>query len=136
MTPRVKLSRVARVRIFDRAHGKCHVCGLKIHAERGEAWEAEHIIPLWAGGTDDESNVAPAHASPCHSGKTAAEAIERAKSTRTRANFLGVKKPGPKLPCGRNSNFKKTMRKGVVIRMTQAQMHRQMMARRQIGGSE
>lgn len=122
------LTRLACVRIFDRAQGICLLCGLKIHAERGEKWDAHHIVALWLGGPDDESNMAPAHKS-CHRRLSAADNPER-------ANFLGIDKPAMQpLPCGRKSGFKKTMRHGVVERMSQSEKHRETMARRN-GGFE
>ncbi len=44
MTKRRPLTRLQRVKIFDDHKGICLHCGLKIHAERGEKWEAMHII--------------------------------------------------------------------------------------------
>ncbi len=58
---RIRLSRLARVRVFDRHRGICHRCGLKIHAERGEKWDVDHVKPLHLGGTTAQSNLAPAH---------------------------------------------------------------------------
>jgi 5-methylcytosine-specific restriction protein A len=85
------LSRLARTRVFDAGSGRCHLCGLKIHAERGEPWQVEHRKPLWEGGADDESNMSPAHVH-CHAKKTAGEAPVKAKTDRVRAKHLGIKK--------------------------------------------
>lgn len=94
---RPKLTRAQRVRVFDANDGRCHICGLKIKV--GEEWDAEHKTPRWKGGSDDLSNLAPAHKgrSSCHAEKSAEEATERAKSDRVRANHLGI----PKTPKGR-----------------------------------
>lgn len=85
------LTRLARVRIFDAAQGICHCCGLKIHAERGEVWDLEHVKPLWLGGADTEENLRPAHVS-CHAMKSAGERTVKAKADRIRANHLGIRK--------------------------------------------
>ena len=82
------LSRLARVRIFDGTEGRCHLCGLTIVV--GERWEVEHCKPLWLGGADDESNMAPAHVH-CHAAKSAGEKTIKAKGDRIRARHLGIK---------------------------------------------
>jgi 5-methylcytosine-specific restriction protein A len=103
---RKSISRLARVRIFDAAGGICYLCGLKIHAERGEKWDVEHRKPLWLGGADDESNMSPAH-TRCHTPKTGAEAGHRAKCDRIRAAHLGIKrKKSRPLPGTRASGWK------------------------------
>ena len=130
---RRRLTKLARVRIFDRAHGLCHLCGFRIQV--GQPWECSHIVSLWAGGTDDESNMAPAHKKHCHRTKTDEEASDRSKEVRIRARHLGIKNEnGPKLPAGRESNWRKTVAGKVVERFTQIELHRATMRRRQIGG--
>ena len=79
-----------RARIFLDAEGICHICGLPIHAARGDRWDVEHRKPLWLGGEDTMENMAPAHIH-CHRGKTAEEAPERAKSNRVRNKNLGIR---------------------------------------------
>ena len=90
---RRSVTKAMRVRIFDRAHGVCHLCGLKIAI--GEAWEADHVKPLWCGGEDDERNMAPAHVD-CHATKSRGDAAPKAKADRQRANHLGVTNPPAK----------------------------------------
>ena len=46
----------------------CHVCG-KVRAD-----QVDHRIPRGEGGADEDWNLAPIHAEPCHREKTAAEA--------------------------------------------------------------
>jgi len=89
---RKPLTRLARTRIFDAHKGKCCICKLHIDAEHGVKWIVEHPKPLWLGGADDETNMAPAHQA-CAVEKTAAEAPVKAKGDRVRASHLGIKKP-------------------------------------------
>lgn len=60
-----------------RAHPLC--CDCEAEGRVTTADEVDHVVPLWAGGADDESN----YRSTCvehHKQKTAAEAKERAGS--------------------------------------------------------
>lgn len=90
MTKRKPLSRLARVRIFDSHKGVCCICDRPIRS--GEHWIVEHEKPLWLGGADDETNMAPAH-EHCGIEKTKGEAPVKAKTDRQRANHLGIRKP-------------------------------------------
>lgn len=56
-TPNTKVPDRVRVRIFERAEGKCGCCGRKIGA--GESWDLEHTIALINGGAHAESNMVP-----------------------------------------------------------------------------
>src|ERR1700761_7805770 len=124
---RIRRSRKERVRLFTAAEGVCHICERKIQADT--AWELEHILPLADGGADDDANIGPAH-TKCHLEKTAAEATLRAKTRCMHANHIGASGPGrgaSPLPCGRRSNFKKTLLNGVVIRRSQIELYRELM---------
>ena len=124
------LYRLDKVRLFDRHKGLCHVCGLRIDASRGERWEVEHKTPIWLGGADDETNMAPAHVR-CHREKTSKEAGDRAKTNSQRQAFLGVPKPVKKrMAAGRKSGLRKTLRNGVIPRLSQSEQHRALMAKR------
>lgn len=90
---RRSLSKLQRVRVFDRAGGLCHLCGQKIHV--GQRWDVEHVKPLSMGGADDDTNMAPAHVE-CHAVKTAEETTQRAKADRARARHLGIR-PAPQI---------------------------------------
>jgi len=114
MPKRKRLSRLARVSIYDSTHGICCLCSLPIHAERGTKWIVEHIKPLWLGGDDDESNMGPAH-ERCAIEKTVSEAPVKAESDRVRANHLGIRKPS-KFPGSRDSRWKKKIDGSVVPR--------------------
>lgn len=72
------------------AHGwKCGLCPSRIDPVR-EKWALDHIIPLAAGGTDDDSNLHPVHVK-CHTKKTANDVNRIAKINRVRARHLGTK---------------------------------------------
>ena len=90
MTKRRAMTAARKARIWDAAKGICHLCGLAIKA--GEPWEAEHVIALTCGGTDDDGNIRPAHVD-CHAGKTRDDKKTGAKLTRIKARNIGIKRP-------------------------------------------
>ena len=53
MKKRKPLTRKQRIELFEQHGGICHICGTKIHASRGEAWEVEHVEALEISGRDD-----------------------------------------------------------------------------------
>ena len=55
-------------RILERFLYACHWCG------NAGADQVDHVVPLAEGGADDDSNLAPIHAEPCHRVKTQGEA--------------------------------------------------------------
>lgn len=59
------------------AHPLCVLCERSGHV--AAAVVLDHIVPLWKGGADDESNY-QGLCDECHKAKTADEAKERAKS--------------------------------------------------------
>lgn len=85
---RKPISRTLRARVFDKANGCCHLCGGKITAS--DAWDVDHVLPLALGGSDNESNFAPAH-QVCHRGKTAVDVGMIRKADRQRAKFIGAR---------------------------------------------
>lgn len=87
---RRQLTKLQRVKVFDAAKGRCHLCDTKIAV--GERWEVEHCKPLWLGGIDGPENMAPAHYL-CHRAKTASERTIKAKGDRVRQKHLGLRKP-------------------------------------------
>lgn len=99
-----------------KAHGWiCHICGLLVDPVRNR-WELDHVIPLAAGGTDDDDNLAPAHAK-CHLEKTVKDVGEIAKGKRMRARHLGTRTPPQRpVPGSRRSKWKKKLDGTVVPR--------------------
>jgi 5-methylcytosine-specific restriction endonuclease McrA len=60
-----------RRRILRRDGGICYICG------HPGANQVDHIIPVSAGGGEEDSNLAAIHEHPCHAAKTAREANAR-----------------------------------------------------------
>jgi len=89
MTAR-RMSRARRLRVWQTHAGKCHLCGRPI--AQGEPWHVEHKQALTCGGTDDDTNLAPAHVD-CHAGKTRADKKAGAKLTRIAARHIGADRP-------------------------------------------
>jgi 5-methylcytosine-specific restriction endonuclease McrA len=109
--PRKSLTRNQRAELFLEHRGICHLCGTRIQAERGEAWEVEHVDAREISGRDDASNLRPAHIK-CHKVKTAQDKAIIAKCNRIRNRHLGIKKPS-RFPGARNSPFKMKIGGGV-----------------------
>lgn len=101
---RRRMSTARRARIFDTHGGVCHLCGLKIAA--GEAWEAEHIVPLALSDDDSDENLAPAHVA-CHAPKTSADITQIAKAKRVRAKHIGAHRPKSTIPGSKGSPWKR-----------------------------
>lgn len=56
-----------RQQTFERYNGACYYCSLPI--EPDQPWDQDHILPIWAGGTNHDANLAPIHKSRCHAAK-------------------------------------------------------------------
>ena len=93
-----------RVALFERAGGRCYLCGEKIDGTR-ERWEIEHVIALELGGTEApmDENLQPAHAA-CHKRKTSTDAGLIAKAKRREAKHTGAHRSRSPL---RNQNWKR-----------------------------
>jgi 5-methylcytosine-specific restriction endonuclease McrA len=59
-----------RERVLRRDMGICQSC-------RRAGHEVDHVVPLWAGGSNHEANL-QVLCSPCHEAKSADEARQRA----------------------------------------------------------
>jgi 5-methylcytosine-specific restriction protein A len=66
-----------RNRIRARDHGQCQQCIREQREHINNGFDVDHIIPLWKGGRDDDSNKQTLCAEH-HKDKTAREANERA----------------------------------------------------------
>lgn len=53
-------------------------CHCEQEGRVSQADEVDHVVPLWDGGRDDESNY-QSLCVPCHKAKTAGEAARRAR---------------------------------------------------------
>lgn len=99
---RKSLTRNQRAELFLQHGGVCHLCDGKILAERGEAWEVEHVEAREISGRDDWDNLRPAHVA-CHKVKSAADKAVIAKCNRARNKHLGIK-PRRRTIAGRKFN--------------------------------
>lgn len=95
-----------RIRVFDTANGRCHVCGRKITAT--EYWQADHIKALCNGGENRESNIAPACRNCCYR-KTAEDVAEKAEVYAVRRKHI-LPRDKPK------SKWKRKLNGQVVLR--------------------
>lgn len=76
-----------RLRVFERHGGICHLSGRRIGA--GEVWDVDHVIALVNGGSNRESNLAPALRDK-HREKTKADVTEKSTVYRKRLKHLGL----------------------------------------------
>ena len=102
----------AKDRIRARQNNRCALTDVELRP--GIKVEYDHIVPLWLGGRNAESNL-QAVTSAAHKLKTGAEAKVRGKTNRTRKKHLGIYQPKSALS---NSRFKKCMDGTVVDRRT------------------
>ncbi|QRY69214.1 HNH endonuclease [Ensifer sp. PDNC004] len=99
-------------RIRDRQGNICALSGFPLGSD--DVVQYDHIVPLWLGGRNSESNL-QAVTSESHKRKTAAEAKVRAKCNRTRKKHFGIAKPKSGLS---NPNLKKCIDGTVINRRT------------------
>lgn len=100
-----------RIRVFDRAGGRCYICQRKISA--GEYWQADHITALVNGGNNSESNLAPTCRNCCYT-KSAEDVAEKSKGADKRKSHI-LPKQG-KMPGSRSTIWKKKFNGQVVRR--------------------
>ena len=91
-----------------RTYMPCHISGLRIYPERGDKWEAEHLVPVAMGGSNDASNIAPAMVEP-HRDKTKQDVKAIAKVRRAYDKRMGVRRPKRPMHGSRASGIKKHM---------------------------
>ena len=113
-TQRARLSSRVRLAIWERAKGICVLCERRIEGVR-ERWIIEHIRALELGGADEPDNMGPAHET-CAAAKTRNDHQRAAKAKRQKIQYLGAAKTKRRLPCGRQSRWKKKIDGTIVPR--------------------
>ena len=112
---RKEFSRRDKIKVFERAEGKCEECGVKLYA--GDKKEIDHDLPDGLGGSNDISN-ARLLCFWCHKGKTKKDTAQMRKADRQKATHQGLKtRKGQPLPGTKASGWKKKM-DGTVERRT------------------
>lgn len=93
-----------RLRVFERAEGRCHSCGRKINA--GESWTLEHLQALINGGENREKNLGVT-CNWCLPEKNAEDVAVKKKNASVRKKHVGAeKKTSRPLPGSRDSGWK------------------------------
>jgi 5-methylcytosine-specific restriction endonuclease McrA len=95
---RKSFSTKERAALFVEHGGLCHLCEGAIQA--GQTWDVDHVIPLALGGTNDTSNLRPAH-SRCHRGigsKTSDDVKDISRADRLAQKHFGIRKPKGRWP--------------------------------------
>lgn len=78
-----------RLRVFERAEGRCHRCERKIGA--GEGWTLEHLLAISRGGENRENNLGVT-CDWCLPQKNAEDVAAKAKIARVAKKHRGAKK--------------------------------------------
>jgi len=78
-TPRASMTPKRRMEVLLAAQGRCAHCGTRIEA--GQAWIANHRVPLAMGGADVLENLEPRHLA-CDRVETPADLSRIAKAKR------------------------------------------------------
>lgn len=111
-TPDSAIPPRVRLRVFERAAGRCQSCTRKISP--GDSWQADHVQALINGGQNRESNL-QCLCGWCHKGKTAGDVAEKSRTARVKAKHAGVK-PKSRFACSKDSKFRKKINGEVVLR--------------------
>jgi 5-methylcytosine-specific restriction enzyme A len=91
-TPDTPVPPRVRLRVFERAQGRCQLCTRKITA--GVKWICDHIKALINGGENRESNLQCICDWCDKKEKTPADVAEKSKVARVKAKHLGIRKRG------------------------------------------
>ena len=92
LEPRKGFSNKQRAAMFQEHRGICHLCKGLIKA--GQAWDLDHVVPLALGGSNDASNLRPAH-EKCHRGadsKTSDDIKAISRADRLAKKHFGITK--------------------------------------------
>lgn len=111
-TKRGSLSRTRKLKIWEREHGKCMICGVKLMTGK---FIFEHVKPLALGGADEDDNIRLT-CKGCASDKTKDDMARINKAKRQKASALGLKKSKSPLPFGKDSKWKRKMDGSIVRR--------------------
>lgn len=101
-----------KVRVFERAKGKCEKCTRKLYPGK---WDVDHIVALANGGSNRERNLQALCCNPCHSGKTREDVKTKAVTYRKKKANIGLKRKS-KWQTGKDSPWKKKLTGEVVRR--------------------
>jgi 5-methylcytosine-specific restriction endonuclease McrA len=93
-TPDTPIPARVKLRVYDKAKGRCQNCTRKIPA--GDPWDCDHIKALINGGKNREGNL-QCLCSWCHLAKTRVDVAEKSDTARKRKTHLGIKKPKQKM---------------------------------------
>lgn len=110
-TKRGSISRTRKLKIWEREHGRCMVCNVKLTTGK---FIFEHVRPLALGGVDEDENIRLT-CKACASDKTKDDMARINKAKRQKASHLGLKQSKSPLPFGRGSQWKRKM-DGTVVR--------------------
>jgi 5-methylcytosine-specific restriction protein A len=99
-----------RLRIWERYHGRCPMCGRPLFPGR---YQIDHVIALANGGPHSEYNLQPVCTDPCHSGKTQTDVKQKALHYPKRLANAGIKKKTSRpMPGSKASGWKRTFSNG------------------------
>lgn len=92
-----------RLRVFERAHGRCHRCERTITP--GESWTLEHLLALILGGENREKNLGVT-CNWCLPQKNREDVAMKAKNASVRKKHTGAAEKRSQFPTSRNGPFK------------------------------
>ena len=104
-----------RVRVFERAAGKCAGCTRKLTAR--DKWQADHVLAVINGGANRERNL-QLLCSWCHKLKTAEDVAEKALVYRKKSKHLGADRKRSSFATSRDGRLKQKIGGQVVDRET------------------
>jgi 5-methylcytosine-specific restriction endonuclease McrA len=111
MRRRREFSAKVKLLAWERARGCCEQCGIPIAPKKPEF---DHDNPCGLTGEPDLSNCR-ALCRACHRAKTTQDVAQIARAKRRQRKHVGIRKPS-KLPCSRDSKFKRKIGGEVVLR--------------------
>lgn len=103
-----------RLRVYDRAHGRCQKCTRKLQPGH---WDIDHIVAIANGGPNRESNLQALCDDPCHPLKSKQDVTEKSRTYKRRKSHVGIRKSRSPVPGSRASKWRRRMN-GTVERRT------------------